>query len=201
MASQATPKKSPLAPPSSVEHSTSPGSTCNYVVNNDLLMDLHLSFIQGQSQSQDQLHEIASTPVFTTPVQRHADALRSPSESSIFPQYALIGGNVEDLLRYSETKSVDPRIFQNVAAPSSTFICGSQGSGKSHTLSCILENCLIPHKLGQLPHPLTSIVFHYDTFSSDSGVTPCEAAYLASDSKVNVKVLCAPTNTTKIEVR
>ncbi|CAN9170184.1 unnamed protein product [Alternaria alternata] len=36
----------------------------------------------------------------------------------------------------------DRRLFFNVTTPSSIFICGSQGSGKSHTLSCLLENCL-----------------------------------------------------------
>lgn len=87
----------------------------------------------------------------------------------------------------------DPRIFLNVNAPLSTFICGSQGSGKSYTLSCILENCLIPSGLGQLPSPLAAIVFHYDTFTSYGSRQLCEAAYLCS-SGVPVKVLVSPTN-------
>jgi len=87
----------------------------------------------------------------------------------------------------------DPRIFLNVNAPWSTFICGSQGSGKSYTLSCILENCLIPSGLGQLPSPLAAIVFHYDTFTSYGSRQLCEAAYLCS-SGVPVKVLVSPTN-------
>ncbi|KXJ90572.1 hypothetical protein Micbo1qcDRAFT_164147 [Microdochium bolleyi] len=86
------------------------------------------------------------------------------------------------------------RIFQNVAAPSSAFICGSQGSGKSHTLSCMLENCLLPSKQGCLPKPLAGVVFHYGTFTSDSSGIPCEAAYLASNPDIKVRVLCAPTN-------
>lgn len=89
--------------------------------------------------------------------------------------------------------SDDPRIFLNVNAPWSTFICGSQGSGKSYTLSCILENCLIPSRLGQLPSPLAAIVFHYDTFTSYGSRQLCEAAYLCS-SGVPVKVLVSPTN-------
>lgn len=87
----------------------------------------------------------------------------------------------------------DPRIFLNVNAPWSTFICGSQGSGKSHTLSCILENCLIQSGLGQLPNPLAAIAFHYDTFTSYRSKQLCEAAYLCS-SGVPVKVLVSPTN-------
>ncbi|BCR99859.1 uncharacterized protein AKAW2_50201A [Aspergillus luchuensis] len=88
----------------------------------------------------------------------------------------------------------DPRVFYNITPPSSTFICGSQGSGKSHTLSCILESCLIPSKAGQLPNPLTGIVFHYDTFISDTMGSPCEAAFLSSHPDIEVRVLCAPTN-------
>ncbi|OJJ03035.1 hypothetical protein ASPVEDRAFT_29570 [Aspergillus versicolor CBS 583.65] len=96
---------------------------------------------------------------------------------------------------YSEEAILeDPRLFFNVASPSSTFICGSQGSGKSHTLSCMLEGCLIPSRAGKLHKPMAGVVFHYDTFISDSGGSPCEAAFLASHSSVNVRVLCAPTN-------
>jgi len=88
----------------------------------------------------------------------------------------------------------DPRIFFNIAAPSSTFICGSQGSGKSHTLSCLLENCPIPSEARTLPQPLTGLVFHYDTFIADGGGSPCEAAFLSSDLDIKVRVLCSPTN-------
>ncbi|EHA25334.1 hypothetical protein ASPNIDRAFT_186153, partial [Aspergillus niger ATCC 1015] len=74
------------------------------------------------------------------------------------------------------------------------FICGSQGSGKSHTLSCLLENCLIQSKAGRLPNPLTGLVFHCDTFFSDVTGSPCEAAFLSSHPDVKVRVLCSPTN-------
>ena len=80
----------------------------------------------------------------------------------------------------------DPRVFLHVNAPWSTFICGSQGSGKSYTLSCILKNCLIPSGLRQLPSPLAAIVFHYDNFTSYGSRQLCEAAYLCS-SGVPVK--------------
>ena len=87
----------------------------------------------------------------------------------------------------------DPRIFVNVSPAWSAFTCGSQGSGKSHTLSCILENCLIPSKLGQLPRPLAGMIFHYDTFTSYGSYKVCEAAYLCS-SGIPVRVLVSPTN-------
>lgn len=98
------------------------------------------------------------------------------------------------------TANDDPRVFFNVTSPSSTFICGSQGSGKSHTLSCMLENCLISSKAGQLDHPLTGLVFHYDSFISDTVGSPCEAAYLSSNPGVKVRILCSPTNIQTIRV-
>ncbi|KAI0186446.1 hypothetical protein F4808DRAFT_447378 [Astrocystis sublimbata] len=42
---------------------------------------------------------------------------------------------------------------------------------------------------------LIGIVFHYGDCASDSHVTSCEAAYLASDPAVSVRVSCSPTNT------
>ena len=87
----------------------------------------------------------------------------------------------------------DPRIFLNVKSHWSTFICGSQGSGKSYTLSCMLENCLIPTGLRQLSSPLVVIVFHYDTFTSYGSRQLCEAAYLCS-SGVPLKALVSPAN-------
>lgn len=93
----------------------------------------------------------------------------------------------------------DPRIFLKVNAPWSAFICGSQGSGKSYTLSCMLESCLISSKLGQLPSPLAGIVFLYDTFKSYGSSQISEAAYLCS-SGVPVRVLVSPSNYWKMKV-
>ncbi|KAL4931026.1 uncharacterized protein BDV17DRAFT_19247 [Aspergillus undulatus] len=131
-----------------------------------------------------------------------ADADTDPGPSTPL-QYGLLAG-VSDKLRLTNARvkagepvaaEEDPRLFFNITPPSSTFICGSQGSGKSHTLSCILEACLIPSsKLGRLPKPLAAVVFHYDTFISDARGQPCEAAYLASNDEIEVRVLCAPTN-------
>ena len=80
-------------------------------------------------------------------------------------------------------------LFLNNDAPWSAFICGSQGSGKSYTLSCMLEGALFPSAVSTLPTPLSGIVFHYGGASSRQ---PCEAAYLAS--KVPVRVLVSKSN-------
>ena len=91
----------------------------------------------------------------------------------------------------------DKRLFVNMNAPWSAFICGSQGSGKSHTLSCMLEAALWQTGLGEfpgkVPNPLTAMVFHYDKFNSCSSSQICEAAYLSS-SGIPVKVLVSPSN-------
>lgn len=129
------------------------------------------------------------TPVSSTTMSSRCSSTGSSSGSS-------------SNLTHEEMKPEDaPFVHYNVAAPSSTFICGSQGSGKSHTLSCMLENCLLQSDANTLPKPLTGIVFHYDAFSSDGNGQPCEAAHLSSNPHVRVRVLCSPTNVGQMKVR
>jgi hypothetical protein len=147
----------------------------------------------------DDLNEIRSSPLFTHPIWAYTKSISAGRKSQAFTQYALLGANVD---HSSGGDTRDSAIFYNVTTPSSIFICGNQGSGKSHTLSCFLENALIPtRRLGSLPRPLTGIVFHYDTFNSDLKGAPCEAAFLSSDPMVKVRVLCAPTNIRTMKVR
>ena len=80
-------------------------------------------------------------------------------------------------------------VFLNMNTPFSAFICGSQGSGKSHTLSCMLESALIDSNLGKMARPLAAIVIYWDK----TGNQPCEAAYLCS-SGIPVTVLASPSN-------
>ncbi|EFX05687.1 hypothetical protein CMQ_3756 [Grosmannia clavigera kw1407] len=134
--------------------------------------------------------EIAASPLLTVPA---LDA-GAPTQYGVIGRDSSKSGQSFSSLSMYKRHILSMRIFQNVSAPSSTFICGSQGSGKSNTLACLLENCLLPSDLGNLPHPLTGIVFHYDSFNSDLGGIPCEAAYLASNKNVKVRILCSPTN-------
>ncbi|KAK2040595.1 hypothetical protein LZ31DRAFT_603743 [Colletotrichum somersetense] len=143
----------------------------------DVIVQLQHLAQEPQTQHND---EVLSSPLLTVPLVDKSP----PSQFGLFG--ASISGGVTSL--------AETRLFHNVACPSSVFICGSQGSGKSNTLACLLENCLIPSQLGQLPHPLTGIVFHYDSFVSDSGGLPCEAAFIASHGQASVRILCAPTN-------
>ncbi|KAL0940194.1 uncharacterized protein CTRU02_202957 [Colletotrichum truncatum] len=146
--------------------------------------DIHMRYLNFDPATQQQ-DEIFFSPLLNAALVDNSSHL----------QFGLFGGNMPNSLPLSHTS----RIFYNVTCPSSIFICGSQGSGKSNTLACLLENCLIPSSLGRLPQPLTGIVFHFDTFTSDSGGLPCEAAFLASDSGTSVRVLCAQTNVRTIK--
>lgn len=165
----------------------------------------HLRLLRQES-NQEELQELTASPVFTMTALKYAESLLTDDSQHAFQQYGLLAGITDLLLHQHLRDSIplpmaeDPRIFFNVSAPSSTFICGSQGSGKSHTLSCLLENCLIPSEASNLPKPLTGLLFHYDTFISDHGGSPCEAAYRSSNPNITVRVLCSPTNFRTIQV-
>lgn len=68
-------------------------------------------------------------------------------------------------------------LFQN--APFSAVVCGVQGSGKSHTVSVLLENMLIADlpKIGTLPKALSGLVLHFGEGGKEA--QPSEAAWLA----------------------
>jgi hypothetical protein len=94
----------------------------------------------------------------------------------------------------NSSTTVRAPVLLNTDSPWSAFLCGSQGSGKSHTLSCMLENCLLDkekhvHQIGNNPRPLAGLVFRYDRCQG-SGV--CEAAFLCTD--IPTTVLVSPSN-------
>ncbi|KAK0767046.1 hypothetical protein N5P37_000778 [Trichoderma harzianum] len=160
----------------------------------------HLSLLSLDNSKED-AEELAATPIFTQAVHEYGSSLKTATRKP-FAQYGLLAGIIENTSAAQNGPAFDPkdpRLFFNTSTPSSVFICGSQGSGKSHTLSCILENCLMQSKASVLHRPLTGIVFHYDPWVSASRGSPCEAAYLASAQKISVRVLCPPTNVKQIE--
>ena len=53
------------------------------------------------------------------------------ANQKLIPQFGLLGSDTDD-------HSV---IYQNTNVPLSSFICGVQGSGKSHTTSCMIGKC------------------------------------------------------------
>ncbi|KAK6526610.1 hypothetical protein TWF694_005192 [Orbilia ellipsospora] len=72
-------------------------------------------------------------------------------------------------------------LYLNTNTAWTTFICGLQGAGKSHTLSVVMENCLIPNKeVGVLKQRLAALVCSYSPFTPIGSGKPCEVAYLAT---------------------
>ncbi len=168
----------------------------------------HLTFIDtipsfGQPHDDAECQEIKATPLFTSSVRsalkrRAAGPERLGEPADPYSQYGLLGirQGTYSHERYTPApfKNEDNLVYANMNAPWSAFICGSQGGGKSHTLSCLLENSLLsPLPAGVLPHPLAGLVFHYDKFTSTTTTQLCEAAYLCS-SRVPVRVLVSPSN-------
>ncbi|CAD6502901.1 BgTH12-02575 [Blumeria graminis f. sp. triticale] len=146
------------------------------------ILQSHMELLRT-SHTEVKVNQIQAAPIFTAPVLRHFRDKLGP--------YGFLAGISGQL---DQNTTQDPRVFFNISAPSSAFICGSQGSGKSHSLSCLLENCLMQSYVSELESPLAALVFHYDKFSADDCGTPCEAAYLASNPNIKVNVLCSPSN-------
>ncbi|KAK4549318.1 hypothetical protein LTR36_006315 [Oleoguttula mirabilis] len=146
--------------------------------------------------------EIRTTPLFSLAVKQQVDSTESQSDGSgpthpeedintaasdIMPQYGLLGFNIEEL---DDAGQPQPLLI-NTNAPNSAFICGSQGSGKSYTLSCMLESCLIEDvRVSKLSSPITGVVFHYDL---DAAGSVAEAASLCSRG-IKVRVLVSRSN-------
>lgn len=55
----------------------------------------------------------------------------------LLPQYGLLG-SAKHMKEICSTDRFDNRLFLNTNIPFSAFICGVQGSGKSHTMSCLI---------------------------------------------------------------
>ena len=75
----------------------------------------------------------------------------------------------------------DEPIYLNTHQPFCLATIGVQGAGKSHTLSCVLESCLLynaPQEAIRLKNPMTALVLHYD----QSTTSICEAAGLLTPS-------------------
>ncbi|RSL89216.1 hypothetical protein CDV31_015925 [Fusarium ambrosium] len=168
---------------------------CGCVPSQDDL-EAHMKLLRPVDDS-EQLSAIAAAPIVTGSVgKNHFETTKADSAGrKAIDQHGLLARDLSE----NRPPDNDHRVFYNVSAPTSTFTCGSQGSGKSHTLSTLLENCLLSCEANQLPRPLAGLVFHYDTFISDEGGLPCEAAWLSSNLQLKVRVLCPPTNITNMK--
>lgn len=194
---------SPTSPVSGGEErsdDTSTSTDASSIVDETLAA--HLKLVNIKSDTGSASHEVTTAPLFIEAVRAANDA-NTTASSDAFTQWGFLGADVRGLdamKTYSYAPRRDPRVFCNVAAPLSVFICGSQGSGKSHTLSVFLENYLVESVTNQLPRPLTGIVFYYDSLTSEFSGSPCEASYLSSNPNISVRVLCSRTNISNIKV-
>jgi hypothetical protein len=73
------------------------------------------------------------------------------------------------------TNSNPTALFLNTHEPFCLVAVGVQGGGKSHTLACALEACLVPAApVVRLRGPMSALVLHYD----QSPASVCEATGL-----------------------
>ena len=116
----------------------------------------------------------------------------------LVPQYGLLGS-----LEVEEKDATCRQLFLNTNVPFSTFICGVQGSGKSHTTACILENAVLSSpNIGHLESPVSTLVFSYGEWSSGGGGFNISEATFLGASYPNfpgchvkqVNVLHSPSN-------
>lgn len=164
----------------------------------------HLQLCIRHSSDRDNVirQELSNTPLFSRKVlnmaRKHSvETNTADGNDETFPQYGLLGirqATYDGTAETAEDENIENLVYANVNAPWSTFICGSQGGGKSHTLSCLLENALQPNSTtGPLPKPLSGIIFHYDRFTGTAAHQVCEAAYLCS-AGIPIRVLVSPSN-------
>ncbi|KIW93242.1 uncharacterized protein Z519_05847 [Cladophialophora bantiana CBS 173.52] len=146
--------------------------------------------------------DLEAAPLFSSQVKQHLNASFSRSDQvPELPAYGLLGLRTGAFDEFNDARLLpqdlslqDNLIYANMQHPWSTFICGQQGAGKSHTMSCLLENALISDStMGRNLTPMSGLVFHYDKFTSHSATQVCEAAYLSSRG-INVQVLVSPSN-------
>jgi len=129
-------------------------------------------------------------------------AQSASSASASQPRTTLYGGqdaiasaprNVELALLGHLNSVGDPQdkpvqLFLNVTDPFCAITVGVQGSGKSHTSACILENCLLPlQPILCVKKPMAILVCHYD----QSDVNCCEATGLGQPSAKMAALLAA----------
>ncbi|KAF8974343.1 hypothetical protein BDZ97DRAFT_1647459 [Flammula alnicola] len=101
-------------------------------------------------------------------------------------QYGVLGKVLAVHYKDQTENLEDERLYLNTNAPFSAIVCGVQGSGKSHTVSTILENMLISgfSPIGSLAKALCGLVLHYGEGGANS--LPSEAAWLSASLSSHV---------------
>ncbi|RAH70357.1 uncharacterized protein BO66DRAFT_451249 [Aspergillus aculeatinus CBS 121060] len=147
--------------------SATPQGAAEHPVFETEILEYHSKLLGSTDPSQELGEEYLAPLVTSCAFKRETNPEGTPQAT----QYGLLAGIIED--RKDPEADDDRRMFFNISPPSSTFICGAQGSGRA-----------TPCLAGNLFSPLTGLVFHYDTFISDRAGSPCEAAFLSSHDDV-----------------
>ncbi|KAH0587287.1 hypothetical protein H2248_006090 [Termitomyces sp. 'cryptogamus'] len=125
-------------------------------------------------------HDLSTAPLITREAYDYGGYSKSSS------QYGVLGRVVSTHQKSLCEKPDDPRIYLNTNAPFSALVCGVQGSGKSHTVSVILESMMLSNcpSTGLLNKALSGLVLHFGEGGPSS--LPSEAAWLAMSSCLDV---------------
>lgn len=97
------------------------------------MLGIQLGLLNLPSSTEESGEE-ASIDSFKNAVLFSADMLGRPGLDGDLPQYGLLGSSDS----ISSTTVMDSRLFLNTNIPFSAFVCGVQGSGKSHTTACMI---------------------------------------------------------------
>ncbi|KAG6903380.1 hypothetical protein C0995_013133 [Termitomyces sp. Mi166 len=126
-------------------------------------------------------HDLSTAPLITKEAYDGGGYLRSSS------QYGVLGRVLSTHQKSLCERPEDPRLYLNTNAPFSALVCGVQGSGKSHTVSVILESMLVSNcpSTGLLNKALSGLVLHFGEGGPSS--LPSEAAWLAMSSDSDVE--------------
>ncbi|KAK4551673.1 hypothetical protein LTR86_011004 [Recurvomyces mirabilis] len=149
-----------------------------------LYQELHGVDMDVRAGPQEQ---VRTSPLMSLTVKDTVRKSLDSKQHKIFDQYAVLGFHA------GEDPAVPPDepILINIDAPNSFFICGSQGSGKSYTLNCILEGCLLAdERIGCVRLPIAGVAFH---FNDNSAGEAAETAYVCS-AGVRIRVLVSQSN-------
>jgi len=129
-------------------------------------------------------HELKTAPLLTR------GAYRTKKMRQAVGQYGVFGTITESRLPQTPTSMQNDefsRLYLNTNTPFSALVCGVQGSGKSHTVSVVLENMFVTGcaALGQLVKPLSGMILHVG--ETGACAAPCEAAYVGVSTVNNAK--------------
>ncbi|KAG1755860.1 hypothetical protein EDB19DRAFT_1663375 [Suillus lakei] len=134
---------------------------------------LHDSISDVRGRSKD--HELRTAPIITR------DAYVAAGYREGATQYGVLGSILSIHNKNNVPyKPVNPQLYVNTNAPFSAVVCGVQGSGKSHTVSLLLESMFIPNmrSTGTLQKSLSGLVLHFGEGGPSS--RPSEAAWISS---------------------